>query len=656
MAFFKPDIKWTSKDIKGDVNIVADKSKKVAPDSKDAAVRDTYTDEQKKLIDEYIDLYSDINDDLNSINEELDDGLKDIAVPYDAKKFPLFRAAQVCPYCGKKDTTSIITYDDIKRKQDAESRFNTAMSNNIVPTDFGNMSTSDIASHQEKAFNNMQTDMLKEVVNQILIWVLEMLLVILTPLKYVPGARAIPNQIENWIEELRGKKTKDEEQLKKEAFADYDKKFSGLKPLNSIGGIHRECVNHISNFNNQLDTVIDDTKTNTRLKMQKTNNVIKDQVKATNEISGVAIKDGYISGSGKTYNSDNSEPYLKNKGVDPALILGGDKGTVAILKETKDYWIKEAKKTLIDFIWSTETLCCILNNILKIGQIGLNLTGGKELLLGMRSVLMMWRNYLTFDLNIEVTNLVNLIVDLINTVLGTLLRALAVALQGQMNFLSLDALKRDEETDCLPWNALVDTISDALKYLLGEFHALFLGFFEKIHLSNIKAKKAAQLSAKVLFLDKCINLIDSVIKFMKVYKYCLDLQEGEGKKDAKQFIRTRLHYEDRSEIVDGENVQYSPKSTTIYKGGKVDTYNDIKKETQISDDIVLDLMDNISTQDTAKIDTKSMKILLTNYVGLSETQANDVLEKEGDCACDKSLTDAELEVIKDALIKRDKYV
>jgi len=744
MFFFKPKSKWTPKEIKGDADIQwRDKSKNDERDKQTAAgpvngsksttpflnpesatanadtqnIRDNFPADEQKIIDDYLKDRDQLFNDLDYIDDELDKRLQDLQIPYDSKKFPLLAAAHKCPYCGNAAAADIITYDDIKKKRDGERNLQAAVSNVAVPGNYGSMSTEDVASHQEQMFSMLVKEMLDAVWRQILIWVLELLLGILSPLKKVPFAGAIPNALEQWINSLRkrppssGEKAmrdKSESSLygdsnagddgssygqKNSDVEEYYRTIDAVGKMASLGGIYRVCIQHYQDFHRQTGNLIQGKKEEIYLNMKDTNYIVRKNASKVDQLSATSIPNGWEynpdpTTAGLKYKNPVSESYLQaradGKGVMPSLLIAGQNGTHAVIKSANEQWVRNVKNTLTAWWESPDTLCCILRNLLGIGNMKVDVTGGRTILLIIRSILEFYRNFISFNLKDSIADLFNLIVGIINEVFTKLIGGLATFLQSQLNRLisQVDMTKILKiDTKCLPWNDLVLTFGVYLKNFIEEFGSMLLDFITNANMINVRAGKVAKECETALKIDNWLALIDSILKFLRIWQFCVDTN-----KDPNNYLRTqesRDHFASLGgsvlpeESIDKilQNLQNSP---TIYNDGinglrgsgsslnktQTNTPGNLTGPGKDLSDVVSRFPETESQVDSGNtsryervdkpwtIDNAGLKILLTNYIGLSEPDANVVLSDSGDCACDNALTDDELAVIREALSKR----
>jgi hypothetical protein len=686
--FFKPILGWIPKKIKGEVDIRRRKTPKVSelgvdstPESATSAgsvssdqvnIRDNFTKSERDVIDSYLKDRDDVFTGLDYVDEELDKRLNSMSIPYDPNEYPLLYAAHKCPYCGNKSASNVITYDDIKRKRDIENTVNGAVLSMAVPSNFSNMSPEEVASSQEKMFSKLLADMLDMVWRQIIIWILEIFENLTSPLKSVPGASAVPNGISDMINSLRGKSNVSYDVsesdtypgVSKETVEEYYKSVGPTNTVASLGGVYRTCVNHIRDFNNQVDNLVRGKKEEVYLNLKNVNGTVRENMDRVDQLSASAIPNGYEydgnTTTGLKYINPVNDSYLQarkdGKGVIPSLLISGENGTHEVFKNVNREWLAHVKNILTGWWESTDTLCCILNNILSVGQMKTDISGGRNLLLAIRSVLAFYRIYLSFKTKSAIANLFNMIIALINGVFTTLLSALATFIQSQINkFLSDVDMTRllRVNTECVPWNDMVMSFSVYLKKFTEEFGSMLMDFIGNAKMINIEAGKVAKDSELSLKIDNWINLIDSILKFLRVWEFCVKNSE-----DPYNYMRTdeaKNHFSSiggtifPDESID-ETIQKLNKITTTYSAGDNVILHAPGKN--ISDVINEVPSGSEKTNKSWSIDKSGINILLVNYLGLSEDDARSVLNDNGDCACDKVLTDEELTIIRDALEKR----
>ena len=665
--FWKPKIQWTPKEIKGDVNIrKEDKVPELITTPTDTPlIRDNFPLEERQIMDDFLDELDKAEEDLNYIEQEVDKRINRIAIPYDPKEHPLVAAAHKCPYCGDYQAPNIIRGKDIIQKKKQQQDYNKKVALSIIPTNISNPTA--ISSFQQKTTQDSINDMTTAVFNQILIWVLEFIYSIFSPLKNVLGAGAIPKSIVNEIERLRGKKLTDAEKdardKKWEDKGKYDefiRESGGFNNIDSLSGLRQTCIQHIKDFNDHVPVIVDGHPDAPYIPMRDTNTAMKDDVDANKKLMSVSIPDGYerIKKPGLFFTNTLPEKYLQGrrdgKGVPASVLQGG----LETIKDVNNQYIKEARKVLTNWWESPETLCCIIKNLAEIGNIqGISsqYQEGKKTLLAIRSILMLIRNLLVLNIRNEAADLVNLIINLVNGVITKIIQALAVLLKSQITDwlsknLKLDYLMKSN-VKCLPWNEMINLFGNYLKSLLEELLSYLTDFFVNVKLINGRAKKNIKNIGDVLKLDKWISLIDFILKFLLFMEYCLETgQEPEKIIRDNERKATMFPEEDIN-----DTIQKLKNEPTILSGIGVEGLNLGKPGRPISEILKKEEPYKEKAFKPWKIDEPGMRILLTNFVGLNEEQSKVVLSDTGDCQCDNAISDEELIAIRNALLK-DKLI
>ena len=565
--------------------------------------------------------------------------------------------------CGDPQAPNIIRGKDILQKKKQQQDYNKKVASSIIPPDI----SSSPSSHQQKTTQDSINDMTTAVFNQILIWVLEFIYSIVSPLKNVPGADAIPKSIMNEIERLRGKKLTDAEKdardKKWEDKGKYDefiRESGGFNNIDSLSGLRQTCIQHIKDFNDHVPVIVDGHPDAPYIPMRDTNTAMKDDVDANKKLMSVSIPDGYerIKKPGLFFTNTLPEKYLQGrrdgKGVPASVLQGG----LETIKDVNNQYIKEARKVLTNWWESPETLCCIIKNLAEIGNIqGISsqYQEGKKTLLTIRSILMLIRNLLVLNIRNEAADLVNLIINLVNGVITKIIQALAVLLKSQItDWLSknvkLDYLMKSN-VKCLPWNEMINLFGNYLKSLLEELLSYLTDFFVNVKLINGRAKKNIKNIGDVLKLDKWISLIDFILKFLLFMEYCLETgQEPEKIIRDNERKATMFPEEDIN-----DTIQKLKNEPTILSGIGVEGLNLGKPGRPISEILKKEEPYKEKAFKPWKIDEPGMRILLTNFVGLNEEQSKVVLSDTGDCQCDNAISDEELIAIRNALLK-DKLI
>ncbi len=686
MAFDKPKIEWVPKEIKGDVKfreIPQEESQPVVSPGTEPPIRDNFTPEERDIIDNYLDVLDEVKDDLDYLDTEFDKKLKDIVVPYDPKKHPLLSKAHKCPYCGNPAAGNVITYDDIKKHRDGERDVNKSNMNTLAAEDFGNNTVEENAAIQEQSFEQRMGDMLKAVFNHILIIVLEFIYGIFRPLENVPGAGSIPRGIRDKINELRGQPLTNTEieardkALKDGSYVDellegYHKNVGAMKDVDSLSGIARQCVQHHRDFNNYSSNLLEKTRYAPWLALKDTNTAEKDNVSNVEELNLTSVPDGFERSSGLKFVNNSSMDYMKGRpdgnGVSPSVFT---QGSIKVLNNVTSAWVNNSKRILEAWWERPETLCCFLRNVLSVGNINTTigrfgtpltdvtelqakLNEGQKLLFIIRSGLSAYRVYLSLDLKSGIADMFNLIMVTVNGILTSFIGTEAKMLyskitKGLSSGIDLNYLATSGAA-CLPWKEMVGIFGDFWKRLVEEFGSMLLSFFDNVRLINVKARTMAEKAELELKIDNWINILDLTIKFLRVWEFCY--QTGQ---DPYKVIRDRQAQGSFS-AAGGSNfpeedinksIQNLKETSTIYSEGGISGIGTPKAEEPAED--VIPYKDKVSQP--WKVSEPGLRILLTNYIGLSEKDAEAVLDESGDCSCDEVMSDEELLIIRNALLK-----
>lgn len=671
MSFLKPDIRWTPRPIDGDTDIRPASQQRTASASKPVSetdrLRDVFSSDDQEVIDEYLEEFHAVSNELREIGEALDSRLSNMAVTYDIKALPLLNESHHCPFCGRENAGNVITMEDVRRHKDFLNKAQTAIFQSVIPSGFGNMSPQDVASQQEKMFSQLVAETLDQAWRQVLIWVLEVFLRLTEPLKNVPGASAVPNGIESLIDMLRGRKSSSHEQeLRKEPFSDtnlndYYKGVGGPSAMSSLGGVYRNCVRHCQEFGSQVDNLTRETKYGTYLKMQEANDIAQKNVASANQIAGVVIPGGYeypdFSTNGLKYINPVPETYLQaradGKGVMPSVIVAGKEGLTEVIKSMRKEWVKNAKNVSGDSHHPLNARCCLIKNILSVGGI----EGGRNFILAIRSLLALKRVLKSFDVRDTLVDLGNMIINLVNGVFLTIVQALAQLVKAEANrVLSLFDFGKNlkSKNSCLPWDELVDEASTTAAYFIKEVGSMLGDFTVNAKLINVKLGKTAKDSEEMLRLDRWIDLLDSAIKFSGAWMAC---KEGSD--------RVSIDGIPTGSVGDG-----SGGANPLISGEEMNTGTGQRAEAFGQNSVSGSTISNMGTVSapgafgvngipgsnnagSVTWDTVAIKAFVTNYLHMDEKQAAQVMTTQGDCACDKILSDTELQIIRDALSSQE---
>ncbi|MHA1874012.1 MAG: hypothetical protein ACTSVB_07850, partial [Candidatus Heimdallarchaeaceae archaeon] len=332
-----------------------------------------------------------------------------------------------------------------------------------------------------------------------------------------------------------------------------------------------------------------------------------------------------------------------------------------------------------------DTLCCIIRNLTKIsvrndlffGKVSSSRiigNDGVKFLLIVRSLLEMYREFLTYELEQTFSQLFNLIMTLIHNTVQKIIGAYANILRGKLTrwlnkFLDVEKWK-SKRFPCLPYDELIDTLAFYVKRIIEEFLTYFASFLtdwrSTLKNSNIMNKKAE----KLLKVDFWIYLIDQILSFQKFWRICIDTMNELDTSESQIQSEANAESEDenlnslKNKIIElkeqglsnEEIIQNLVMDTTNYKGDTIkgirpqhpgSDINEVFKKIEEAEEKA-ESKDKIFDYSKA-FGTDGMRVLLSNFIGLSESDVEKVINSTGDCNCDNILTDEDLLRIKEML-------
>lgn len=700
--FKNPKITWTPKEIRGDVDInVEQKNIEVSPGQfvqvpvqpTDAIVnpdiRSNFPPEDLVIMDDMVNTLNQWEKDLNDLESDIDDKLKDMVIPYDPNKFPILDDALKCPTCGDPNSPDSITYEQYRKNKD---RLNMAPSltaniGSVEPAEIGNYSSQDLFSLMQQRISKFDFNILDLVWRQILIWVLEFLYGLVQPLESAPfGIDQIPKSIKRAIDGLKRKISVPADQVLRDSFrndvnnpdATWNNQLESyyrnqdISDVSSLANIYdtadfiaTTCLKKYKDIDDAVGIFVQGTRYENWLNLRQVNDAQKKLLTQAQQYAGMVVPDKFVSSTGIIFNNNLPQEYLKArgdaKGVKPSFLGGG----WDIIKKNGQESIDKIKKVMQDWLLNTDTLCCILKNLLNVSQLTVssNFDEGRKILLGIKTVLEMLRVSFSWDFKADLASLFNLIVDLVNSIVGQIIITYINLLKSESTksinkLLPSDSLEGDKF--CLPWKQLLQAVRDQVDKMLKDLFAYLDAFVENLKVSYVKSSEITKNIAFAFELDKYIYLIDKILDFMKVWEICVDGPRSTSGTpvDSRSVIAalekdTNLPDNLKNDII--KSLQNGEKAPTTYSSGAIEGMQAKKPGSPLSDlikkydtqsqDTVLD-----RTTQTWQVSEPGMRILLTNFIGLSESESAAVLADTGDCGCDNALSDKELNAIRKSLL------
>lgn len=672
-----PKIGWKRKPVTGDPII---REKGPAPVTTDLVstasnVKESFPIDEQLIIDKFLDDLDQYESDLDYIDQKLDEKLADMVLSYDPKEQVMLAKAHKCKYCGNPNAGNFITSSDIKRNDSNLQKLSGSFSSSIVPHGFESMNANEISAQQQKGVETMIAEMLASTAKEILIIVLEFIYNIFKPLSNIPIANSIPDSIKATIRALRGDQSKEEFDKNIEAITakswnqsldDSLKRYPNeatVRPnKNSLSGLMTICVQHTSDFKKYSEELMIKDKKFPYYALKRENQRQRETLEDAKVLASSVIPDQYEKSDGSKYANTASADHLKaipnGRGISPILLRDAS-GELVVLKK----WTTNAKRILEQWFGSQETLCCLLVNLLKITGVStivgykfelspdMNkaksaLNEAKRMLYTIRATIMAYRGFLTLDLKNKLIDSGNMILKLIETVLVKMINAYGLMLRSQLvsKTGSLSSFAKSVEgtgVPCVPWTQLIHIFGDSINILTEELNRLLRGLFNKWQMSGVNGQNTISNSEKILKIDYYIGVIDAVISFLDTYITCI----------ANEQDITKLSISPSAGAVSSgiysNGIQKTKKSATIYSDGGVSGLKP-KAKTPIPEK---DVQSKESISSAWKVSEPGLRILLTNFIGLSEKDADAALNTKGDCSCDDGLTDEELAIIQKALSK-----
>lgn len=619
--------------------------------------------------------FEEIQNELDEFDEVLDKKLQGMQIKYDPEEFPQLHAAQQHGPCGRPGSTNIITYNDLRNRwalERAQLRRTVGVPRTLDEMD---ITGSQQQANQEKLTAANLAKMLAQVLKQILIWVLEFFLKMLSPLKNVPGAKKIPKSIQKAINRLRGGQSVDRgPDSVLDAFGsrgnvvdDPNADQVGSEDLSKAGGgfissgrevidaavelLPPECLGHTHNWLQAVDRLISDKPEFVGAYLgKKLNNETQRRMTSLNKIAGLGIPNGHVitrrNGTTLKYSNPLPEEYLQARADGSTKPQALKDGLINSVKVVGGTFIPKMRRLIANLSADPRLLCCLIRNLQFIGTT----QKLRKILLFIQALLRIWRNILLIDINKELARLGNLIIDLLNQTLQTIFSAFTTFFYNKLTstvlgVADLDKL-RQTSTECKPWLDIINLAIEILQEMIRKVLEYLAAFFVNFSLDIERLSKTADKTAMVEFINKMLDLIDKILKFATAWAFCI-----ENNQDPIVVLGGGARVN-----VDTTGITLAPKSATNSSSGGM-------KATPpgSGDDIIFSQTAGSSTQGQGQglpaegpFSTGGLQILLTNFLGVNSKQANEVVKNiaDGDCSCDKSLTPDELATLEKLIKER----
>lgn len=622
---------------------------------------DRVSDEDAEKIQAFLEDYTAAREDLENFDRQLenflstpqrigDNGLPEVfSIPYDPLKFPEIEEAHH-HICGRPGASNVITYEDIKRRSNTERALLAAQVG--LPENLDELGQMDGRAIQEKVSQSIAkavAQMLDAVWRQIVIWALELMLATVKPLASIKFVKTIPRLIQRAINRLKGNKNANPRNLDQQ-IGDVTVNEEGeitAEDLAKAGGgyiasikevaqnLPPECLIHTSNWNRFVDSVIRDGPYASAYYAKKINGGILERMDALNKMAAVGIPNGHVftyRGTQLNYTNPLPEEYLQARADGSTRFGAIADGLQTSIREVRSTFVPRMERVVRNLIADPNLLCCLIRNISLIA----NTQKLRRILLYIQALLQFWRNLHVLDISKEVARLGNLIIDLVNRVLQSIFSLYIAFFNSQLNKIAVQVQDLQKFThlaeECRPWNQLINLAVDILTEMLQKITEYFTGFFGQFRLDIRISSLALEEIEKLSTIDKYLDLINKVLRFAAAWAACLESNQD-----------PRVILSRGSRLSSGPNgVNLAPRSATN-RGGALSPDGSGKNIDQNGDsqDSALSPKPNTFAED-GPFSSDGLQVLLTNFLGVENTKAREVINSIDDCACDKSLTPEEL--------------
>ena len=613
-------------------------------------VRDFYPIDEREKIDAVLDDIKDIQDGLNKLNEKIENKLENISIPYNKNDYPNLYEAHHCPICGTPSAPDKLTYDDFKLNK---SKGREAQEKSLEYTD-NQYSVKDMISNKDKWLSNSMTNMATLVLKQIMKWVFELLLKIFWPLRFLLKKKAM-------------EKMKDDiETIAREndiTLGDLDPAVGPNTTMQSLGNTDNfRCLIHKNTFDETARRLLEEEQPEMYMYMdmstmnhQQISNIenmvelISTQVEPDyetsnglkfREVNGNKVDEDLRSRRGEG-RLDNIQPEGKKGFVNGAINVG--------LKSTREFMER------LDFMFdewydSEEVLCCFIYNLLiVVGGRNFIADNVADALRTLQGILEIYRNLLMVDWKGTFLDELNLIIELVNKATHQILETLINTLTGEIRE-TLDKFLRNALTlkggeilrRCPPFDDLfLDALPDFIQDLLQKLNSYLKSFWDGFDKVPEAGKQSIDTMKTLLKLTAWIKALEKMISFLDFWAECTEDLETPSYDEIKDAV-------DKTENKGPEfgaprNLQNFEKKPTINKSKGLETIQAEKlnefRET---------LRQNMEPNRSVPFTSDTVKLLLTNFMGLSPEVVDSTIEDvDGECRCKNGFRPEEIETLKD---------
>lgn len=633
---------------------------------------DRVSDDDAAKIQEFLEAYTDTRQNLDDLDKKLEDflstpqrigdnGLPEVfAIPYDPAQYPDLDEAHH-HICGRPGATNVIIFQDIKQRLATEK---SQVAKTIgLPTSLDEMNNMDGATTQAKISGGIAkaiAQMLDAVWRQIIVWVLEFFYATVAPLASVPIVKAVPRLIKRAIAKIKGTKNagpNNFDSVLGDANVD-DQGNVGAEQLAKAGGgyiasikevaqeLPPECLIHTANWNRIVESIVRDGPYASAYYAKKVSAGMLDRMDSLNKMAAVGIPEGHVftaRGTTLTYTNPLPEEYLKARADGSTRFGAISDGLTASVKEVQSTIVPRMEKLVRDLVADPNLLCCLIRNISLIA----NTQKMRKILLYIQALLQFWRNLHILDISKEIARLGNMIVDLVNRVLQSIFSLYISFFNSQLSKFAvkikdLEKFKHISQ-NCRPWNELLNLGVDILTEMLEKISSYLSGFFLQFRLDIATSAQSLDELSKISAIDKYLDLINKILRFSAAWAACV-----ESKQDPRVILSKG------SRLTSGPvGIILAPSTATNIVG----SLSPVTPLPPSANSATSGVNGNTGAgqngfTDSGAFSSDGLQVLMTNFLGISNDKARQVLTTKDDCACDNSLTPQELNEIEQFVQER----
>lgn len=606
------------------------------------------TDEDRVQIDEFLGAYTEARDRLLAVDGQLEQALVGLSVAYAPAVYPDLEAAHH-HICGRPGSTNVITYADIRHRTAIErSQIQRAVG---VPSSLDDLNEMNAANVQGKISQSVEkavAQMLDAVWRQILVWVLEFFLAMFRPLASIKFVKAIPKMIQRAINRLKRQPSAGPNTLASTLGPDLRVGEEGdieddvtSQDLAKAGGgyiaslkevtqeLPPECLIHTANFNRVVDSLVRDGPYASPYYAKKVNDAMLQRLDALNRMAAVGIPNGHVftyKQTEMTYANPLPEEYLQARADGSTRFGALAGGLIDSSQQVLSTYVPRAERLARRILADPDILCCLLRNITFLA----NSQKLRKLLLYIQALLQFWRNLHILDLAKEIARLGNLIIDLLNRVLQSIFSLYITFFNQQLSKFAVKIKDLHKLTstreECQPWLQLIDLAVDILTEMLQKITTYLSGFFLQFRLDITLANLACDGLEKVSAVDRYLDIIGKILRFSAAWTACL-----ESNQDPRVILSKGARL-----TGDANGITLAPRTATNTVGSLSTTGAGAGAGTTVPQ------QSSGRLPEEGPFSQDGLQVLLTNYLGVTNEKAREVISSIDDCSCDKSLTPEEL--------------